>query len=200
MCIIILDMDKQLKAYRFRIYPNATQRQQLAVEFGNARFAWNTALFARQQARLLHGRVDLGERVNRKTGEVRKVTAVDSGALDAAITQLSREPGYEFLSAGTRGCITQTLIDQDKAFKNFFEGRAKFPKFKGRFDKQAVRYQLDQRQLAVISCSAKMANAAAATLGTCPFPRAAILSIPSASPSTTRPTAGSASHPPRNAA
>jgi hypothetical protein len=32
MCIIILDMDKQLKAYRFRIYPNATQRQQLAVE------------------------------------------------------------------------------------------------------------------------------------------------------------------------
>ena len=84
MCIIILDMDKQLKAYRFRIYPNATQRQQLAVEFGNARFAWNTALFARQQARLLHGRVDLGERVNRKTGEVRKVTAVDSGALDAA--------------------------------------------------------------------------------------------------------------------
>ena len=73
MCIIILDMDKQLKAYRFRIYPNATQRQQLAVEFGNARFAWNTALFARQQARLLHGRVDLGERVNRKTGEVRKV-------------------------------------------------------------------------------------------------------------------------------
>ncbi|MBK8191597.1 MAG: hypothetical protein IPK79_14265 [Vampirovibrionales bacterium] len=43
----------------------------MAVEFGNARFAWNTALFARQQARLLHGRVDLGERVNRKTGEVR---------------------------------------------------------------------------------------------------------------------------------
>ena len=148
MCIIILDMDKQLKAYRFRIYPNATQRQQLAVEFGNARFVWNVALFARQQARLLHGRVDLGERVNRKTGEVRKVTAVDSGALDAAITQLSREPGYEFLKEGTRGCITQTLIDQDKAFKNFFEGRAKFPRFKGRDDKQTVRYQLDQRQVA----------------------------------------------------
>ncbi len=148
MCIIILDMDKQLKAYRFRIYPNATQRQQLAVEFGNARFVWNVALFARQQARLLHGRVDLGERVNRKTGEVRKVTAVDSGALDAAITQLSREPGYEFLKEGTRGVLTQTLIDQDKAFKNFFEGRAKFPRFKGRDDKQTVRYQLDQRQVA----------------------------------------------------
>jgi len=148
MCIIILDMDTQLKAYRFRIYPNAAQRQQLAVEFGNARFAWNTALFARQQARLLHGRVDLGERVNRKTGEVRKVKTVDSGALDAAITQLSREPGYEFLKEGTRGCLTQTLIDQDKAFKNFFEGRAKFPRFKGRDDKQTVRYQLDQRQVA----------------------------------------------------
>ncbi len=147
MCIIILDMDTQLKAYRFRFYPNAAQREQLAVEFAHARFVWNTALFARQQARLLHGRVDLGERVNRKTGEVRKVKTVDSGALDAAITQLSREPGYEFLSAGTRACLTQTLIDQDKAFKNFFEGRAKFPRFKGRDDKQTVRYQIDQRQV-----------------------------------------------------
>ena len=58
------------RAHKFRIYPNAAQRQQLAVEFGNARFVWNTALFARQQVRLLHGRADLGERVNRKTGEV----------------------------------------------------------------------------------------------------------------------------------
>lgn len=138
------------RSYKFRIYPNAAQRQQLAVEFGNARFVWNLGLFTRQQVRLLHGRVDLGERVNRKTGEVRAVKTVDAGALGAAITQLSREPGYEFLKEGTRGCLTQTLIDQDKAFKNFFEGRAKFPKFKGRFDKQAVRYQLDQRQIAQI--------------------------------------------------
>ncbi len=136
------------RAYRFRIYPTADQRKKLAVEFGNARFAWNMGLFARQQVRLLRSRVDLGERVNRKTGEVRKVKTVDAGALDAAITQLSREPGYEFLREGTRACLTQTLIDQDKAFKNFFEGRAKFPKFKGRFDKQAVRYQMDQRQIA----------------------------------------------------
>ena len=92
--------------------------------------------------------VELGERVNRKTGEVRAVNTVDCGALNAALTQLSREPGYEFLKEGTRACLTQTLIDQDKAFKNFFEGRAKFPKFKGRFDKQAVRYHLDQRRIA----------------------------------------------------
>ena len=44
------------RAYRFRIYPNASQRQQLAVGFGNARFVWNMGLFARQQVRLLHGR------------------------------------------------------------------------------------------------------------------------------------------------
>lgn len=136
------------RAYRFRIYPNAGQSQQLAVEFGNARFVWNMGLFARQQVRLLHGRVELGERVTRKTGEVRAVNTVDCGALNAALTQLSREPGYEFLKEGTRACLTQTLIDQDKAFKNFFEGRAKFPKFKGRFDKQAVRYHLDQRRIA----------------------------------------------------
>jgi len=38
-------------------------------------------------------------------------------------------------------------MDQDKAFKNFFEKRGRYPKFKSRNDRQAVRYQLDQRQI-----------------------------------------------------
>jgi transposase len=35
------------KAYRFRFYPTPSQRQQLAVDFGCARWAWNAALDAR---------------------------------------------------------------------------------------------------------------------------------------------------------
>ncbi|MDI1231790.1 MAG: hypothetical protein PSU93_11635 [Methylobacter sp.] len=41
--------------------------------------------------------------------------------------------------------MQQKLIDQDKAFDNFFKGRASFPKFKKKSHAQSIRYQLDQR-------------------------------------------------------
>jgi putative transposase len=43
--------------------------------------------------------------------------------------------------------LGQKLADLDKAFDNFFKGRAKFPKFKKKHHAQSVRYQLDQRQI-----------------------------------------------------
>lgn len=46
----ILAMISRLKAYKFRFYPSADQRQQLAIEFGNARFVWNRCLDVRSKA------------------------------------------------------------------------------------------------------------------------------------------------------
>jgi aspartokinase/homoserine dehydrogenase 1 len=43
-------MISRLKAYKFRFYPTAAQRYQLAVEFGNARFVWNRCLDLRSKA------------------------------------------------------------------------------------------------------------------------------------------------------
>jgi putative transposase len=37
-------------SYKFRVYPNAEQRKQLAREFGHARWAWNTYLAWRSDA------------------------------------------------------------------------------------------------------------------------------------------------------
>jgi transposase len=44
--------------------------------------------------------------------------------------------------------LTQKLRDQDRAFVNFFEGCARYPKFKKKHYAQAIRYQLDQRVVA----------------------------------------------------
>lgn len=52
-----------------------------------------------------------------------------------------------WLANSAAWCLTQTLIDQDRAFKNFFERRGQYPRFKSRHDRQAVRYQLDRRQI-----------------------------------------------------
>lgn len=117
-----------LKAYKFRFEPTAIQRKQLAVEFGNSRFVWNRCLDLRSKAweerKERHNYVSLNRQVTEwKRGE------------------------FPWLGDSTASCLTQALIDQDKAFKNFFDKRGKYPKFKSRYDRQAVRYQLDQRQI-----------------------------------------------------
>jgi len=121
------------RAYKFRLYPNAVQRHQLAVEFGNARFVWNRCLDLRSKAweehREHHHYVSLNRQVTEwKRGE------------------------FPWLADSAACCLTQTLIDQDKAFQHFFR-RVKagqkpgYPRFKSRYDRQSVRYQLDQRQI-----------------------------------------------------
>lgn len=116
------------KAYKFRIDPNAEQREQLAIEFGHNRFVWNHCLDLRGKAwetdRTRHNYVSLGRHV----------------------TELKRGE-FPWLANAAACTLTQTLIDQDQAFKNFFEGRAKYPRYKSRWDRQSIRYTLDQRQI-----------------------------------------------------
>ena len=116
------------RSYKFRIYPNAAQRKQLAVEFGNARFVYNRCLDLRSKAyeadKTRHNYVSLNRLVTEwKRGE------------------------FPWLADSAACCLTQALIDQDKAYKSFFEKRGRYPRFKSRYDRQAVRYQLDQRQI-----------------------------------------------------
>ena len=42
-------------------------------------------------------------------------------------------------------CLQQSLRDQDAAFKNFFEGRARYPKFKSKYRKQSARVTIAPR-------------------------------------------------------
>lgn len=117
------------KAYKFRFYPTAAQRRQLAVDFGVARWCWNMALDTRSFCWRALGR---------------SVSGVD---LSRAFTELKRDPEYAWLKDANSGVITQKLRDLDRAFANFFAGRTKYPQFKKKSHTQQVRYQLDQRQI-----------------------------------------------------
>jgi putative transposase len=116
------------RAYKFRFYPTPQQKRQLAIEFGHARYVWNWALETRTKAYQ-----ELKERL-------------PYSALSRQLTALKKEQ-CPWLSEATAGCHTQKLIDQDKAFKNFFDKRAKYPRFKKRHQSQSVRYQLDKRHV-----------------------------------------------------
>ena len=117
------------RSYRYRLYPTTEQAAQLDKEFGCARYVWNRALAYRNEA--------YKER-NEKLNYV---------GLGKFVTEW-KNTDAPFLKEANAICHTQALIDLDKAFKNFFEGRAKYPRFKKKSNKQSVRYQLDQRHIA----------------------------------------------------
>lgn len=121
------------RSYRIRIYPNADQRAVLNRWFGTARWAWNHALERRSKA-------------YRRRGE--SVSGVD---VSRAITALKKTTRYNWLTEVPAGVIVQKLRDQDRAFTNFFSGRASYPRFRKRSSAQSVRVQIDQRHHRALS-------------------------------------------------
>ncbi|BAW79661.1 transposase [Candidatus Nitrosoglobus terrae] len=115
------------RSYKFRCYPNSIQRQQLSIEFGHARWVWNSCLAWRTNIYKVYGE---------------KVTAID---FSRELTFLKQLDTYSWLKEASATVLNQKLRDQDIAFRNFFAGRAKYPKFKKKLHAQSIRYQLDQR-------------------------------------------------------
>jgi putative transposase len=115
------------KAYKFSFTPTKAQAEQLAREFGCARFVWNQGLLRREYAYQQWG------------------VSLSSYDISSQITGLKKLESHSWLKDATAGVLTQKLIDQDKAFNNFFKGRASFPKFKKKSHAQSIRYQMDQR-------------------------------------------------------
>ena len=116
-------------SYRFRCYPNKTQQAQLQRYFGSKRFVWNLCLAWRSN-------------LYEALGE--SVTGVD---LSRELTWLKRLEGYDWLREVPSTVLTQALRDQDRAFRNFFAGRASYPQFKARHHDQSIRFQIDQRRV-----------------------------------------------------
>jgi putative transposase len=110
-----------LKAVKVRLYPTTEQRESLARSFGCARWYWNYAL----NACIQH---------YEQTGKSLKMS-VYKGLLP----RLKLE--YPWLKQDCYSSVLQCVaINLNKAYKNFFDGRAKFPKFKSKFDKQSIQY------------------------------------------------------------
>ncbi len=100
-----------------RLYPKAAQAVLLARTFGCKRFVWNMMLQERQAYYKKYG-VPIGK--HRKTEKEWKGL-------------------YPFLKEIDAIALQQARIDLDTAYKNFFEKRAGFPRFKSRKGWQSYR-------------------------------------------------------------
>jgi putative transposase len=100
------------KVYRFRIDPTATQEAALARYAGARRFIFNWALARRKET----------------YAQARK--AVSWSELSVELTGLKSKPGLEWLKEIDSQLLQQAIGDCKRAFDNFFQKRAGFPKFK----------------------------------------------------------------------
>lgn len=110
-----------LKAVKVRLQPTAKQRVALSKSFGCARWYWNYAL----NACIQH---------YRESGKFLKLFAYKG-----MLPQLKKE--HPWLKEDCYSAVLQCVaINLNKAYKNFFEGRAKPPKFKSKYSKQSIQY------------------------------------------------------------
>jgi putative transposase len=107
-------MSKQrLFSYKYRFYPTLEQEVFLNQTLGCARVVYNKALFEHKEER----------KVNPKA-KWNGYEAVKK------ITVWKQIPELFYLKEVSVDVLQQSALDLNGAFKNFFEGRAKFPKFK----------------------------------------------------------------------
>jgi putative transposase len=115
-------MRKQKRAFKYRIYPTEEQKHLLARQFGCCRFVYNWALRKRTDAYYKDG-----IRLYYKD-------------LSALLPDLKKQEEYHWLSDVASVPLQQALRHLDRAFLNFFEGRAAYPTFHKKRNKQGATY------------------------------------------------------------
>jgi putative transposase len=99
------------RAYKTELDPNNVQRTSLLRHAGAARFAYNWGLQRKKESYQATGK---------------SPTAID---LHRELNRLKRTD-YSWMYEASKCAPQEALRDLDRAFKNFFEGRAKYPKFR----------------------------------------------------------------------
>ena len=105
------------------LLPNNKQKTKLFQYAGTARFAYNWAL-AREKEN--HG----------NGGKF-----ISDGDLRKEFTQLKKTDKYEWLNKISNNVTKQAIKDACNAYKRFFKGQAKFPRFKSRKNSSPSFYQ-----------------------------------------------------------
>ncbi|WP_414562148.1 MULTISPECIES: RNA-guided endonuclease InsQ/TnpB family protein [unclassified Anabaena] len=110
------------KAVQVRLYPTKEQEIQLAQAFGCARWWWNYAL--------------------NKSIETYKETGkgLTRAALNAFLPALKKAEDTCWLADCYSQVLQAATLNLTTAYKNFFDKRAGFPKFKSKHGKQSIQY------------------------------------------------------------
>jgi putative transposase len=124
-------MATQIKAFKIRCHPTAEQRRLFAQTEGACRDVHN---------RVLREMGEACEAFQRGEGERKSIVA-----MSRAVTQWKRQEETAWLADIPSDPIAQELRDLDRAFQNFFAGRARYPKKKRKLFGGSIRFVFDPR-------------------------------------------------------
>lgn len=121
---------QRLQAFKYELMPDSEQQRNMRRFAGSCRFVFNKAL-ALQQAHYAEGK--------------KKLFYAD---LCKHLAEWRKSSETQWLSETHSQPLQQTLKDLERAYKNFFERRADFPRFKKKGQSDSFRYpqgcKLDQ--------------------------------------------------------
>ncbi|MBE9117287.1 transposase [Lusitaniella coriacea LEGE 07157] len=110
------------KALKVRLYPTLEQQVILSQHFGCARWWWNYAL-------------NQSIETYKETGK-----SLGQSALNAFLPKLKKAEETRWLSQCYSQVLQATTLNLTTAYKNFFAGRARFPRYKSKHGKQSIQY------------------------------------------------------------
>ncbi len=103
-----------LKAYKFRLYPNKLQTEQIEKQFGACRFVYNWAL----------------EQKIKSYEQTKKSLSCFTITNQLAI--IKKSEGYEWLKESNSQALQMAIRNLDNAFTRFFREKTGFPKWKSK--------------------------------------------------------------------
>jgi putative transposase len=113
---------KRMQAYKFQLRPKAKQANLMLGFAGCCRFVWNKALALEKETYQAEGK------------------RLGFYNLCKALRDWKKEEETSFLAGAHSQILQFVLKDLDQAYKNFFEKRANFPRFKRKGVHDAFRY------------------------------------------------------------
>jgi putative transposase len=108
-----------LKAFKYRIYPNSSQQEELAKAFGSCRFLYNKAL------------------EYKKSIYESEKKSISYNELSSSFLQ-SLKFEFDWLKETPSQALQQSLKHLDSAYQKFFKHQSKFPSFKRKFSRQSI--------------------------------------------------------------
>ncbi|MFQ5938192.1 MAG: RNA-guided endonuclease InsQ/TnpB family protein [Acidiferrobacterales bacterium] len=128
---------KRRQAFKYELIANGEQQRQMHRFVGSCRFVFNKAL-ALQKTRYEQGEKKLGY-----------------AGLCKALTQWRNSVQTPWLQDAPVHPLQQSLKDLERAYRNFFEKRAEFPRFKKKGQHESLRYP-DPKQFRVDQATSRL--------------------------------------------
>ncbi|EAA8956681.1 IS200/IS605 family element transposase accessory protein TnpB [Salmonella enterica subsp. enterica] len=122
---------KRLQAFKFQLRPDGQQEREMGRFTGSCRFVFNRALALQNE--------------NYEAGN----KFIPYTKMASWLVEWKNSPEMQWLKDAPSQPLQQSLKDLERAYKNFFQKRAAFPRFKKRGQNDAFRYpqgvKLDQK-------------------------------------------------------